>query len=324
MKAKKGVVIPLIITIILLIAVAIGYWYIYDNDYVLKINGQKVTMIEFNTYLNLQKEILEQQYGENVWNILIKDAPAIEAARDGAKQAIIDTKVKVQKAKEMNVSLTSEEKKLIRTAVEYNGQDIIDEYGITFEELLRINEEYAIISKLELELFKQTDHSSHTHGKVDIESYEKGEEIGTTFDSRHILFNTKNLNEDEANQVKIKAQDVLKRIKTGEDFATLATEFSEDPGSKDNGGLYEGIEVGSFVSEYEKAVMAINDGEVYPELVESPYGYHIIKREKVNTSEYLSSNETQELLTTELETEAQKWIEEATIEVNEQQYNSAQ
>ena len=144
MKSKKGVIIPLIITIVLLVAVAAGYLYIYDNDYVLKINGQKVTMIEFNTYLTLQKKTLEQQYGENVWNILIKDAPAIEAARDGAKQAIIDTKVKVQKAKEMKISLTSEEKQLIKTAVQYNGQNIIDEYNITFEELLRINEEYAL------------------------------------------------------------------------------------------------------------------------------------------------------------------------------------
>ena len=95
MKSKKGVIIPLIITIILLVVAAVGYWYIYDNDYVLKINGQKITMIEFNTYLTLQKKTMEQQYGENVWNILIKDAPAIEAARDGAKQAIVDTKVKV-------------------------------------------------------------------------------------------------------------------------------------------------------------------------------------------------------------------------------------
>lgn len=324
MKSKKGVIIPLIITIILLAAVAVGYWYIYDNDYVLKINGQKITMIEFNTYLTLQKKTMEQQYGENVWNILIKDAPAIEAARDGAKQAIVDTKVKVQKAKEMNVSLTSEEKQLIKTAVQYNGQQIIDEYNITFEELLRINEEYAVISKLETELYKQTDHSSHTHGKIDIANYENGNETGTTFNSRHILFNTQNLSAEEEKAVKEKAQEVLDRIKNGEDFSALAGQYSEDPGSKDNGGLYENIEVGSFVSEYEDAVMAINDGEVYPELVKSPFGYHIIKREKVTQSEYLTSKETENVLVNELEEKAQEWINEAKIDVNEQQYNSAQ
>lgn len=324
MKSKKGVIIPLIITIVLLVAVAAGYLYIYDNDYVLKINGQKVTMIEFNTYLTLQKKTLEQQYGENVWNILIKDAPAIEAARDGAKQAIIDTKVKVQKAKEMKISLTSEEKQLIKTAVQYNGQNIIDEYNITFEELLRINEEYAMISKLENELYKLTDHSTHTHGKIDMANYEAGKETGTTFDSRHILFSTKNLSADEEKAVKEKAQGVLNRIKNGEDFATLAKEYSEDPGSKDNGGLYEGIGLGSFVSEYEDAVMAMNDGEVYPQLVKSSHGYHIIKREKVTPSEYLSSRETENVLATELEEKAKEWINEAEIEVNEQQYNSAQ
>ena len=324
MKSKKGVIIPLIITIILLVVAAVGYWYIYDNDYVLKINGQKITMIEFNTYLTLQKKTMEQQYGENVWNILIKDAPAIEAARDGAKQAIVDTKVKVQKAKDMNISLTSEEKQLIKSAVQYKGQQIIDEYNITFEELLRINEGYAIISKLETELFKKTDHSAHSHGKIDIANYEIGNETGTTFDSRHILFSTQNLSSEEEKALKEKAQGVLDRIKNGEDFATLAGEYSEDPGSKNNGGLYEGIGLGSFVSEYEDAVMAINDGEVYPELVKSPHGYHIIKREKVNQSEYLSSKETENVLVNELEEKAKEWIEEAKVEVNEQQYNSAQ
>ena len=62
MKSKKGVIIPLIITIILLVVAAVGYWYIYDNDYVLKINGQKITMIEFNTYLTLQKKTTTKNF----------------------------------------------------------------------------------------------------------------------------------------------------------------------------------------------------------------------------------------------------------------------
>ena len=53
-------------------------------------------------------------------------------------------------------------------------------------------------------------------------------------------------------------------------------------------------------------------------------GYHIIKREKVTPSEYLSSKETENVLATELEEKAKEWINEAEIEVNEQQYNSAQ
>jgi hypothetical protein len=76
-----------------------------------------------------------------------------------------------------------------------------------------------------------------------------------------------------------KAEEILNRVKAGEDFAKLAQEFSEDPGSKDKGGLYEGITEGAFVPEFEKAVFSSQKGQIYPELVESNFGYHIIKVE---------------------------------------------
>lgn len=324
MKSKKGIIIPLVITIILLIGLGVGYWYIYGNDYVFKINGEKITMLEFNTYLKAQKAIMEAQFGENVWDILIEEAPAIEVARDSAKQGLVDTKLKLQQARKMKLSLTSEEKELIRGAVEMYGQTLQELYGITFEELLKINEENELIRKLEVELYKQEDHSTHEHGPINIEKYERGEETGITFDSRHILFDTKELSEEDANARKVKAEGVLARVKNGEDFGTLAKEFSEDPGSKDNGGLYEGIGLGQFVSEYENAVLSLNDGEIYPELVKSAHGYHIIKLEKLNDSEYLSLAETEAVLQSELDEKAKIWLEEAQIEVNEQQYNSAQ
>lgn len=76
------------------------------------------------------------------------------------------------------------------------------------------------------------------------------------------------------------AEELLNRIKAGEDFAKLASEYSDDPGSKDKGGLYEGITEGAFVPEFEKAVFSLQPGQVFPELVESNFGYHIIKSEK--------------------------------------------
>ena len=42
MKAKKGIIIPLVVTIILLVGLGVGYWYIYGNDYVFKLNGEKI------------------------------------------------------------------------------------------------------------------------------------------------------------------------------------------------------------------------------------------------------------------------------------------
>ncbi|CAN5654376.1 hypothetical protein BH20ACI4_BH20ACI4_03240 [soil metagenome] len=79
---------------------------------------------------------------------------------------------------------------------------------------------------------------------------------------------------------KAKADELLAKVKNGEDFAALAKEFSEDPGSKEKGGLYEGIAEGSFVPEFEKAAFSLKPGEIYAELVPTKFGYHIIKLEK--------------------------------------------
>ena len=79
-----------------------------------------------------------------------------------------------------------------------------------------------------------------------------------------------------------KAKEILEKVKNGGDFAALAKEFSEDPGSKEKGGLYENITEGAFVPEFEKAVFSgLKPGEIYPELVPTNFGYHIIKLEKL-------------------------------------------
>lgn len=82
-------------------------------------------------------------------------------------------------------------------------------------------------------------------------------------------------------QAKQKAQDVLKKALAGEDFATLAKENSEDPGSKENGGEYDFVKKGAFVPEYEAAIFKMKNGEISPSLIETQYGWHIIKRIEV-------------------------------------------
>ncbi len=77
------------------------------------------------------------------------------------------------------------------------------------------------------------------------------------------------------------ANEVLQRLKNGEDFAALAKEFSEDPGSKEKGGLYEGVtEGGGFDKSFESAALALQPGQFTQELVETPFGFHIIKLER--------------------------------------------
>jgi hypothetical protein len=83
---------------------------------------------------------------------------------------------------------------------------------------------------------------------------------------------------------KTKAEEILTRVKAGEDFAALAKEFSDDPGSKEKGGQYENVRLGQMVKPFEDAAMSVQPGEVVPNLVETDFGYHIIKLEAKNAA----------------------------------------
>jgi protein-export membrane protein SecD len=78
---------------------------------------------------------------------------------------------------------------------------------------------------------------------------------------------------------KAKAEDLLKQIQGGADFSELAKQNSEDPGSKDKGGDLGFVKKGTFVPGFDKVLFDsdLGPGQVYPQVVESQFGYHIIK-----------------------------------------------
>jgi peptidyl-prolyl cis-trans isomerase C len=86
---------------------------------------------------------------------------------------------------------------------------------------------------------------------------------------------TTELSDDQKAAKKKLAEDLLKRARAGEDFAKLAKEYSEDPGSKENGGEYT-FPRGQMMPEFEAAAFSLNTNQI-SDIVATTYGYHIIK-----------------------------------------------
>jgi peptidyl-prolyl cis-trans isomerase D len=78
---------------------------------------------------------------------------------------------------------------------------------------------------------------------------------------------------------KAKAEDILKQIKAGGDFAKLAAANSDDPGSKVQGGELGWLDRGKTVPEFDKMAFSLKPGEISP-LVKTQFGYHIIQTEE--------------------------------------------
>ena len=95
---------------------------------------------------------------------------------------------------------------------------------------------------------------------------------------RHILFQVSDPKDDAA--VKAKAEAALKRAQSGEDFAKLAQELSQDPGSAKNGGDLGWSERSRYVGPFADAAFGMKEGEIKGP-VKTQFGYHILKLEGI-------------------------------------------
>jgi peptidyl-prolyl cis-trans isomerase SurA len=85
-------------------------------------------------------------------------------------------------------------------------------------------------------------------------------------------------------RAKAKADSILLELRRGADFATAAKRFSQDPGSKDQGGSLNWFRRGVMVPEFERVAFGLKPG-VVSDPVESPFGYHLIQVERVQPGE---------------------------------------
>ena len=121
------------------------------------------------------------------------------------------------------------------------------------------------------------------------------------------------------------AQDLLKQLKEGEDFAELARQHSLCPSASEGGNLGLLNEKSSYVSEFKNAALLLKAGEITLQPVKTEFGYHIIKAGQKEPARTLSFEEVKDQIIIELQKEKEtqvflQYIQEvkgaATIEDN--------
>jgi peptidyl-prolyl cis-trans isomerase D len=92
---------------------------------------------------------------------------------------------------------------------------------------------------------------------------------------RHILLKTQGKPASEEPKIKAQADDLLKQVRSGANFADLVKKYSEDTGSVATGGEYTVQKNGQMVPEFEKAAFTLKPNE--SAVIKTAYGYHIIQ-----------------------------------------------
>jgi peptidyl-prolyl cis-trans isomerase D len=113
---------------------------------------------------------------------------------------------------------------------------------------------------------------------------------------QHILLQSADPKDDAATQAKAEA--ILKRARGGEDFAKLAKEFSQDPGSADKGGDLGMADRKAYVAPFADAAWAMKEGEITGP-VKTQFGYHIIKLDGIERATVKSFEQSRAELETE-------------------------
>ncbi|WAJ39750.1 SurA N-terminal domain-containing protein [Pseudomonas sp. GOM7] len=136
-------------------------------------------------------------------------------------------------------------------------------------------------------------------------------------DAAHILI------EGDDDAAKQKIEEIKARIDAGEDFAALAKEFSQDPGSAANGGDLGYAGPGVYDPAFEQALYALKQGEVSAP-VKSPFGWHLIKLLGVQSPEVPSFASIRDKLARDYkEQQVEKRFVELSKELEDSAFESA-
>lgn len=280
---ESSVIIAILAILLILVAVIVGAVVLKDNKALVKFDGGKVTTKEYQVYYEMFSQYL-QNYGY-----------ASSQIPDEILNKAISDKMILADAKKAGVKISKEDKEEVDKM--FKDKEYIEffkeNYDFNIDTLRQIYYNDYIISAYIEKLATEAE-SSKVEEYIRAK-YQEGQEVDMNeYDTSHILLsftdaNGNKLTDEQKAELKTKAEDILKRAKDGEDFAELAKANSADTATAQNGGQYLMYMDNYTVDEYEDAVKKMKVGEIYPELVETTYGYHIIKLNAKNENGRLKS-----------------------------------
>lgn len=202
-------------------------------------------------------------------------------------ERLVVTKILLQKASEADRQNAKEasDKVIAEARSRFPSEDIfvqqLKSRGMTVDEFRnRLIEQNTCEEVLNRELRSKINISDEQLKKFYEENPAQFEQPETVRAS-HILLSTKDkitqkpLSTEQKKARETEIKKLKSRAEAGEDFGKLAKEYSEDPGSKDNGGEYT-FPRGQMVKPFETAAFSLKTNQI-SDVIETDFGYHIIK-----------------------------------------------
>ncbi len=261
-----------------------------------KVNDRLVTKAEFMYYLeNVKQQMLSESGTTDTtgfWDAEIDGVKASDAAKNKALEEMIRVEIACIKAAEKGLAVPDEDAKQIRAMVKSSDREskaqidaILDATGLSADQFINLLTKTTLANVYVNDL-NTADPALLTPSDAEVkEAYEKD-----YVRVKHILIsNTKEtaegetLSDDAAKaEKKALAVEVLDKVKSGANFDSLVKEYGEDPGMEQSPDGYT-FTKGTMVAEFETAAYALKVGEV-SDLVETSFGWHIIKKFDLPTS----------------------------------------
>jgi peptidyl-prolyl cis-trans isomerase D len=214
------------------------------------------------------EELIRQGLLQDKFKKLVTDGVSVGASELQDEFKYKNEKVKLDyafiKPEDLEAKITPDEAE-IKAAYEKNRS----RYQIPEKRVVR----YSLV---DLNQLRQTAQVSDDELKAQYQQNIQQYEVANRVHVEHVLLMTVGKTDAEVEEIRQKAEDVLKQAKKGAKFEDLAKKYSEDPGTKDKGGDLGWITQGQTVPEFEKTAFTLDKGKI-SDLVKTQYGFHIIK-----------------------------------------------